>query len=75
MDKFSFFLRVIRNTVDLVANGSHIQSKDIARTGFMMIRRSFLVVLGLVAAMPLAAWAQSPLKVVATTGMIADAAR
>ncbi|WP_171052696.1 metal ABC transporter solute-binding protein, Zn/Mn family [Ruegeria sediminis] len=41
----------------------------------MMIRRSFLVVLGLVAAMPLAAWAQSPLKVVATTGMIADAAR
>ncbi|TMV04981.1 manganese transporter [Ruegeria sediminis] len=40
-----------------------------------MIRRSFLVVLGLVAAMPLAAWAQSPLKVVATTGMIADAAR
>ncbi|KUJ73647.1 manganese transporter [Ruegeria marisrubri] len=40
-----------------------------------MIRRSFLMVLALVAAAPMAALAQQPLKVVATTGMIADAAR
>ncbi len=40
-----------------------------------MIRRSFLAALAIVAAMPLAAWAQAPLKVVATTGMIADAVR
>ncbi|WP_425084899.1 metal ABC transporter solute-binding protein, Zn/Mn family [Ruegeria profundi] len=40
-----------------------------------MIRRSFLAALAIAAAMPLAAWAQAPLKVVATTGMIADAVR
>ncbi len=40
-----------------------------------MIRRSFLAALTLVAALPLAAWADAPLKVVATTGMIADAVR
>lgn len=40
-----------------------------------MIRRSFLTALAIAAAMPLAAWAQAPLKVVATTGMIADAVR
>lgn len=40
-----------------------------------MIRRSFLMVLALIAAAPVAALAQQPLKVVATTGMIADAAR
>ncbi len=38
-----------------------------------MIRRSFLTALAIATAMPLAAWAQAPLKVVATTGMIADA--
>ncbi len=40
-----------------------------------MFRRSFLAALAIAAAMPLAAWAQAPLKVVATTGMIADAVR
>ena len=40
-----------------------------------MIRRSFLTALAFAAALPVAAWAQAPLKVVATTGMIADAAR
>ncbi|MTI01197.1 manganese transporter [Roseibium sp. RKSG952] len=40
-----------------------------------MIRRSFLAVIAFAVAMPLAAWAEAPLKVVATTGMIADAAR
>ena len=40
-----------------------------------MIRRSFLAALALAAALPIAAWADAPLKVVATTGMIADAAR
>jgi len=40
-----------------------------------MIRRSFLAALAFAAALPLAAWAEAPLKVVATTGMIADAAR
>ncbi|WP_424831756.1 metal ABC transporter solute-binding protein, Zn/Mn family [Ruegeria sp.] len=40
-----------------------------------MIRRSFLTVLAFAAALPFTAWAQEPLKVVATTGMIADAAR
>ena len=43
--------------------------------GSKMIRRSFLAVIAFAAAMPLAAWAEAPLKVVATTGMIADAAR
>ncbi len=43
--------------------------------GSEMIRRSFLAVIAFAAAMPLAAWAEAPLKVVATTGMIADAAR
>ncbi len=38
-----------------------------------MIRRSFLTALAIATAIPLAAWAQAPLKVVATTGMIADA--
>ncbi|NOE18933.1 zinc ABC transporter solute-binding protein [Ruegeria atlantica] len=40
-----------------------------------MIRRNFLAVLALAFSLPVAAWADSPLKVVATTGMIADAAR
>ncbi|MGV6806254.1 MAG: metal ABC transporter solute-binding protein, Zn/Mn family [Ruegeria sp.] len=40
-----------------------------------MIRRSFLFALALSAGLPLVAWAEAPLKVVATTGMIADAAR
>ncbi|WP_050605060.1 metal ABC transporter solute-binding protein, Zn/Mn family [Ruegeria sp. 6PALISEP08] len=40
-----------------------------------MIRRSFLCTLVLAVSLPLAAWAEAPLKVVATTGMIADAAR
>jgi len=40
-----------------------------------MIRRSFLAALALAAALPIATWADAPLKVVATTGMIADAAR
>ena len=43
--------------------------------GSTMIRRSFLAALALAAALPVAAWADAPLKVVATTGMIADAAR
>ncbi len=40
-----------------------------------MIRRSFLAALAFAAALPAAAWAGAPLKVVATTGMIADAVR
>ncbi|NOE26563.1 MULTISPECIES: metal ABC transporter solute-binding protein, Zn/Mn family [unclassified Ruegeria] len=40
-----------------------------------MIRRNFLAVLALAFSLPVAAWADAPLKVVATTGMIADAAR
>jgi len=40
-----------------------------------MIRRSFLAALTIAASMPLAALAEAPLKVVATTGMIADAVR
>ncbi|WP_170562215.1 metal ABC transporter solute-binding protein, Zn/Mn family [Ruegeria atlantica] len=40
-----------------------------------MIRRSFLAALAFAAALPVTAWAEAPLKVVATTGMIADAAR
>ncbi len=40
-----------------------------------MIRRSFLAALTFAATLPLAAWAEAPLKVVATTGMIADAVR
>ena len=40
-----------------------------------MIRRSVLWAIGLVVTLPLTAWAEAPLKVVATTGMIADAAR
>ncbi|WP_170603077.1 metal ABC transporter solute-binding protein, Zn/Mn family [Ruegeria arenilitoris] len=40
-----------------------------------MIRRSFVAALAFTAALPFAVWAQPPLKVVATTGMIADAAR
>ncbi|WP_171101563.1 metal ABC transporter solute-binding protein, Zn/Mn family [Ruegeria sp. HKCCD7255] len=40
-----------------------------------MIRRSFLAALAFAATMPFAAWAEAPLKVVATTGMIADAVR
>ncbi len=43
--------------------------------GSDMIRRSFLAALAFAAALPVAAWAEAPLKVVATTGMIADAAR
>ncbi|UAB88529.1 zinc ABC transporter substrate-binding protein [Ruegeria sp. SCSIO 43209] len=40
-----------------------------------MIRRSLITALALVLVWPVAAIAQAPLKVVATTGMIADAAR
>ncbi|NOC46854.1 MULTISPECIES: metal ABC transporter solute-binding protein, Zn/Mn family [unclassified Ruegeria] len=40
-----------------------------------MIRRNFLAVLALAFSLPVTAWADAPLKVVATTGMIADAAR
>ncbi|WP_170425715.1 metal ABC transporter solute-binding protein, Zn/Mn family [Ruegeria arenilitoris] len=40
-----------------------------------MIRRQFLAALAFIVATPIAAWAEAPLKVVATTGMIADAAR
>ncbi|WP_093028401.1 metal ABC transporter solute-binding protein, Zn/Mn family [Ruegeria marina] len=40
-----------------------------------MIRRGFLLGLGLALAMPLSLRAEQPLNVVATTGMIADAAR
>ncbi len=40
-----------------------------------MIRRSFLAAMAIAATLPVAAWAQAPLQVVATTGMIADAAR
>ncbi len=40
-----------------------------------MIRRTFLAALAFVAALPAAAFAEAPLKVVATTGMIADTAR
>ncbi|SMO92925.1 metal ABC transporter solute-binding protein, Zn/Mn family [Ruegeria faecimaris] len=40
-----------------------------------MIRRSFLAALAFAAVFPFSAWADAPLKVVATTGMIADAAR
>ncbi|SDX31498.1 manganese/zinc/iron transport system substrate-binding protein [Ruegeria halocynthiae] len=40
-----------------------------------MIRRTFLAALALAAALPAVAMAEAPLKVVATTGMIADAAR
>ncbi|MEM6659632.1 MAG: zinc ABC transporter substrate-binding protein [Pseudomonadota bacterium] len=40
-----------------------------------MIRRSFFAALAFAAALPFAVWADEPLKVVATTGMIADAAR
>ena len=40
-----------------------------------MIRRSFLAAIAIAASLPLAAWAEAPLKVVATTGMIADAVR
>ncbi|WP_299899470.1 zinc ABC transporter substrate-binding protein [uncultured Ruegeria sp.] len=40
-----------------------------------MIRRNFLAVLALAVSLPVTAWADAPLKVVATTGMIADAAR
>lgn len=43
--------------------------------GSEMIRRSFLAALAFAAALPVTAWAEAPLKVVATTGMIADAAR
>ena len=38
-----------------------------------MIRRQFLAVLAVAATLPVAGWAEAPLKVVATTGMIADA--
>lgn len=47
----------------------------ITELGSDMIRRNLLAALILVAALPAAAWAKEPLKVVATTGMIADAAR
>ncbi|MCV2887580.1 metal ABC transporter solute-binding protein, Zn/Mn family [Ruegeria aquimaris] len=40
-----------------------------------MIRRGFLAALVLTCSLPMAAWADAPLRVVATTGMIADAAR
>ncbi|GAA6159140.1 zinc ABC transporter substrate-binding protein [Ruegeria sp. HU-ET01832] len=40
-----------------------------------MIRRNFLAALALAVALPISAHAETPLKVVATTGMIADAVR
>ncbi len=40
-----------------------------------MIRRTFLAAFAFAVALPFTAWAEAPLKVVATTGMIADAAR
>ncbi|WP_170755997.1 metal ABC transporter solute-binding protein, Zn/Mn family [Ruegeria lacuscaerulensis] len=40
-----------------------------------MIRRNFLAALALAVALPISANAETPLKVVATTGMIADAVR
>ncbi|MES0862284.1 zinc ABC transporter substrate-binding protein [Ruegeria sp. SCPT10] len=40
-----------------------------------MIRRRLLAALAVAATLPLAAWAEAPLKIVATTGMIADAVR
>ncbi len=40
-----------------------------------MIRRNFLAALALTVALPISAHAETPLKVVATTGMIADAVR
>lgn len=40
-----------------------------------MIRRQFIAAMAFVVATPFAAWAEAPLKIVATTGMIADAAR
>ncbi|WP_170789579.1 metal ABC transporter solute-binding protein, Zn/Mn family [Ruegeria lacuscaerulensis] len=40
-----------------------------------MIRRSFLAALAFAVALPISALAEAPLKVVATTGMIADAVR
>ncbi|MEX0306275.1 MAG: zinc ABC transporter substrate-binding protein [Ruegeria sp.] len=40
-----------------------------------MIRRTFLAAIAFAAALPAIAMAEAPLKVVATTGMIADAAR
>ena len=40
-----------------------------------MVRRNFLAALVFAAALPVAVWADAPLKVVATTGMIADAVR
>ena len=69
------FLRIIRNSVDLVANGSHIHSQGDTKSGSYMIRRTFLAAFAFAAALPFTAWAEAPLKVVATTGMIADAAR
>ncbi len=38
-----------------------------------MIRRSFLAAIAFAVTLPVSAWAEAPLKVVATTGMIADA--
>jgi len=38
-----------------------------------MIRRQFLAALAFATTLPVAGWAEAPLKVVATTGMIADA--
>ncbi|WP_298851892.1 zinc ABC transporter substrate-binding protein [uncultured Ruegeria sp.] len=40
-----------------------------------MIRRNFIAALALALSLPVTAWAEAPLKVVATTGMIADAVR
>lgn len=73
--KYVLFLRIIRNSVDLVASGSHIHLQEDSKPGIGMIRRSFLAALAFAAALPLTAWAETPLKVVATTGMIADATR
>ncbi len=49
--------------------------KGIENRGHTMIRRTFIAALAFVAALPVTAWAEAPLKVVATTGMIADAVR
>jgi manganese/zinc/iron transport system substrate-binding protein len=75
-------LRIIRNFIDFSANGSHIQLQQgespRGKSKFMMFRRSFLgltMAAAVLAAIGSAAVAQTQIKVVATTGMIADAAR
>jgi manganese/zinc/iron transport system substrate-binding protein len=70
-----FKLRIIRNWLDLVASGSHIQAMKKIYSPTVFTRRAALV--GAMALAGTASLAQStqPLGIVATTGMIADAAR